>query len=213
MLRRYWRTADAVSCSRSTVTLIMLTITIDTNHAENALHDALFAWARAQKDANAIQVMRKRLDLGDVAMTALQQQQATLVIERKSWSDWSASIADGRYREQKTRFAQSAENSDQFIYLIEGAIVPMRDTATRGIPTKAVVAAMLKTQLRDQITVIRTADKQDTCDTLTYVARQLASNTLERATVTHDEAISQSHKRKRSKLDNDPLLVHRRCSR
>ena len=45
-------------------------------------------------------VGRQRLDIGDVC---LRTEGSTLLIERKTWDDWAASICDGRYKNQKSR--------------------------------------------------------------------------------------------------------------
>ena len=71
-------------------------VRVDTNAGETPLFTAL------QARLGAEQVVRERLDVGDVVLTA-PERGATLIVERKSWPDLAKSLTDGRYAEQKAR--------------------------------------------------------------------------------------------------------------
>ena len=71
-------------------------VRVDTNAGETPLFTAL------QARLGAEQVVRERLDVGDVVLTA-PDGGATLIVERKSWPDLAKSLTDGRYAEQKAR--------------------------------------------------------------------------------------------------------------
>jgi len=61
------------------------------------------------------------LPVGDFVVSETEDfTSAIYIIERKSISDLAASIVDGRFREQKSRLAESL-NSESVVYLIEGS--------------------------------------------------------------------------------------------
>ena len=76
-------------------------VRVDTNAGETPLFTAL------QARLGAEQVVRERLDVGDVVLTA-PERGATLIVERKSWPDLAKSLTDGRYAEQKARLLAAA---------------------------------------------------------------------------------------------------------
>ena len=77
----------------------METVRVDTNVGETPLFDAL------QARLGAEQVVRERLDVGDVVLSAGGD---TLLVERKTWVDLASSLTDGRYAEQKARLLAAA---------------------------------------------------------------------------------------------------------
>ena len=76
-------------------------VRVDTNAGETPLFTAL------QARLGAEQVVRERLDVGDVVLTA-PESGAMLIVERKSWPDLAKSLTDGRYAEQKARLLAAA---------------------------------------------------------------------------------------------------------
>jgi len=176
-----------------------LDVVVDTNAAETPLHDALLAQLGAHV------VRRERLDLGDVALVAGGQR---LLVERKTWNDWAASVVDGRYKEQKARFlgSEGAAEGCHLVYLIEGGLVGF-DGKTHGISNKALNAAVLKTQMRDGIAVLRTRDGAHSAASVGYLAEQLAAGGLDPASARRVAAGS-AKKRKRENLD-EPAALYR----
>ena len=77
-------------------------VRVDTNAGETPLFAALQARLGAEHH-----VVRERLDVGDVVLTA-PDGGATLIVERKSWPDLAKSLTDGRYAEQKARLLAAA---------------------------------------------------------------------------------------------------------
>ena len=73
-----------------------MAVRVDTNAGETALFAAL------QARLGAEQVVRERLDVGDVVLQT-DDGGAALVVERKTWADLASSLTDGRYAEQKAR--------------------------------------------------------------------------------------------------------------
>ena len=107
-------------------------IAVDTNAGEAGLYAALVQ--RFGTD----QVERRRLDVGDVVLSA---ESGTVVVERKTWLDWAKSMTDGRYASQKARLrsltmAPPADDDEEedgggggggnaaaaVLYLIEGTL-------------------------------------------------------------------------------------------
>ena len=80
----------------------METVRVDTNVGETPLFDAL------QARLGAEQVVRERLDVGDVVLSAGGD---TLLVERKTWVDLASSLTDGRYADQKARLLAAASAS------------------------------------------------------------------------------------------------------
>ena len=73
-----------------------MAVRVDTNAGESALFAAL------QARLGAEQVVRERLDVGDVVLKT-DDGGTALVVERKTWADLASSLTDGRYAEQKAR--------------------------------------------------------------------------------------------------------------
>lgn len=84
------------------------------------------------------------LDLGDLIF--FKNEEPILIIERKTISDFSASIIDGRYREQKERLKKS---NCEITYLVEGNVMYHKFKST-------LIGAMCNLLYRDNIKVIKT---------------------------------------------------------
>lgn len=106
---------------------------------------------------NTENVFFKNLDIGDICFQ--KSGENILIIERKTVSDLSASICDGRGREQKARLLGSGINKDRIMYLIEGNI--NNNTTVKG-GTSTLVGSLINTQFRDGIKVYKTANIKET---------------------------------------------------
>lgn len=152
-------------------------ISIDTNAAEDFLFERLKTHFRSEEEEGDVVVQRTRLDLGDVQIVG--KQERTLLVERKSWNDWCASICDGRYSEQKQRFLRSRQEKEVMVYVVEmEESVPNWHGKTRGMSNAAANAAVLKTQLRDGIPVVQSHGKAHTSSLVCYLADQVLKGTL-----------------------------------
>ena len=156
-------------------------ICVDTNAAENMLYARIEVAADGLPRCN---VVRERLDLGDVMLVATDendQPTRRILVERKKWSDWAASVQDGRYQEQKCRAlgASDHEVPTTFMYLIENAMTPEWDDKTRGMANKALMAADLNTQLRDGLPVFHTNGNADSAKVVVYLFKKLQEGKLE----------------------------------
>ena len=63
-------------------------------------------------------VVLENLDLGDIQFVDLISKEIIIIIERKTYADLSASIKDGRYKEQKERMIHSIKNNVRKIVLL-----------------------------------------------------------------------------------------------
>ena len=151
-------------------------VCVDTNSAETPLYDAIKK--RLSEGKKQIQILRSRLDLGDIKLEAANR---TILLERKSWADWRASIMDGRYKEQKVRALGSMSPDTTYVYLLEGGIVGYDGAIVgyHGVTNKAANAAVIKTQLRDGLVVLRSKDTEHSAHMIAYIYEQLSAGTLE----------------------------------
>lgn len=92
---------------------------------ELVLDDREHGWHNAWRDKLKFQV--QRLCVGD-AQIRDSENSILSVIERKTWNDLSASIKDGRYRDQSARLSQMDLLPQRVIYLIEGDYTPSNFT-------------------------------------------------------------------------------------
>ena len=148
-------------------------ITVDTNAGETPLFAALCA-----KFGSEI-VTRQRLDVGDVVLKAPDSER-TIVIERKTWLDFGASLRDGRYEDQKARLlADGEESTATVVYLVEGHLRGWRGTVgPANVPNARIEAAIVKTSLRDKISVLRAKDTKHSTAIIGYLHEQLKSGTI-----------------------------------
>lgn len=83
----------------------------------------------------------------------------TLVIERKTFTDLKASMADGRYHEQKSRYLQLPKGT--VFYILED-----NDPQFKSLDYSAYLGMYTHTIMRDGITVFVTRSMEETVDLL-----------------------------------------------
>ena len=175
-------------------------VVVDTNVAEKPLYDALCAALGPQC------VRRARLDIGDVGLyVSTKEGPREMLFERKTWSDWASSIQDGRYSEQKARFLESeppnAQTESQLVYLLESPCVMSFAGATRGMSNKAIGAAKLMTQFRDNLHFVQTRDTAGSAEVIVYLFQKLRDDALDAGSRKRTKMIGTSSA-KRRKSDN-----------
>jgi len=158
---------------------------VDTNPHEEEIFKLLCATHPHAK--------RERLDVGDIMIRSPDR---TIVIERKTWDDLRSSIADGRKSEQQMR-ALGGDNV-HFMYIIVSSKIPKwNHKPSRGIPNANAFCSLLKTQLRDKVTVHWAQDTEDIIEVVSYIYKQLRDNKLMMSThARHVDAYVQQRKRK-----------------
>ena len=100
----------------------------------------------------------KNLCIGDYCFRV--DSEDFLIIERKTISDYAASIRDGRNREQKKRLKSQ---SVKFIYLVEGNLTKDNSSFSYNkINKDTIVSSIINTIIRDDIQVFHTHDITET---------------------------------------------------
>lgn len=172
-------------------------IYIDTNAAEDFFVEPLL-------DIQ-LPVTRKRLDVGDIHLSF---DSTNVVLERKTWEDLAASICDSRWSEQKSRMLCSARDDStvtHYGYIIEGPIANWKPNNTKRLSQTALWAALIKTQIRDGMSVFHTVDKSASIDTVAYIFKQLKLSGF--VPKSCNVVPGMSFKRKRDNLDSP----HKMC--
>jgi len=90
----------------------------------------------------------------------------TFVIERKSFKDLKASLADKRYREQKSRYLQLPKR--HVFYILED-----NDPDFEELGKKQYLGMYVHTMIRDEIPVFLTRSKEETYEILITIADTL----------------------------------------
>ena len=174
-----------------------MSIVVDANAAETPLYDAVVA---SLSETSVCATLRERLHVGDVEIRSGDGPDASvLILERKTWDDWVASIRDGRYQEQKRRALHASDSNPErvrFAYLIECPSQPRWLSHARGQPNKPYLCAMLKTQLRDGVPVLHSSGTEDSAHIIVYLQAQLASGGLNVKAPTAMQPIANVYKRK-----------------
>lgn len=162
-------------------------ITVDSNSAENFFCDFLVN--------ENIKFERKRLDVGDIVLSS---KNTDFIIERKTWSDLSASICDGRWSEQQSRMnTLDSGQKTLFGYIIEGPLIDW--TQTSKMNPKCLWGAIIKAQVRDGFYVFHSNDKKATANLIIYLQKQLMIDGFD-ALQNSRVVTGVGHKRKRDNL-------------
>jgi len=123
-------------------------------------HDLL---ARLSRDAVPHRVAT--MDVGDLAVSAAAGGAAALVLERKTWADFAASIVDGRYAEQKARLKRLRDGGTVVGFLFEGRVPRGADAQRGGLSAsrrKGLLSAQLSVALRDGFPCLYSAGLDET---------------------------------------------------
>lgn len=102
-----------------------------------------------------IEIEESNLDIGDIQF--YNNDDLLIIVERKSLSDLSASITDGRYKEQKQRLLYAVNHKIRKIYFIEG-----EDMTNFHLNKSVFEGLMLSNVIRDKIMIYRTKNIEDT---------------------------------------------------
>jgi len=128
----------------------------------------------------------KQLNLGDVHI--FKDNKLVFIIERKTLSDFAASIKDGRYVEQKSRLDKIKKKAE-IIYIVEGELNLFSGNRINGILTKAIQSAMIKLQLKHKFSVIQTSNTLNTCEVIQKILDKFIDIQDETNTITENDAL------------------------
>lgn len=118
---------------------------------------------------NGFDIILENLDLGDIQFLDLTTKEIFIIIERKTFSDLSASIKDGRYKEQKERLKYSLKKSVRKIILIEGD-----DITKFTLPEKTFQSIIINTMIRDNMHIHITKSKEETIEFIENIICNIA---------------------------------------
>ena len=119
----------------------------------------------------------ERLNVGDYAI--MYNGHILAIIERKTWKDMAASIKDGRSRNVEKLKAAEQESKCTLFYLIEGSAFPNPTQKVQRVPYKNLIAHMDHLQIRDNIHIIQTKNKDATARRLFTLASNIGTLKIE----------------------------------
>jgi len=97
-----------------------------------------------------------------------------VIIERKTVADLSASICDGRYKEQSFRLLESNMTPHRIVYLIEGSL-----DSVQSMPKQTLLSATISLWFHKGFTVIRTDTIDETVNFINLLFEKAAKETSE----------------------------------
>lgn len=112
------------------------------------------------------------MDLGDMGIYDVSGNELVLV-ERKTLSDLSASIKDGRYAEQSYRLTHAEIHNHNIIYLIEGDMKRESEKYFSRIQPSVLYSAMISLQYHKGFSVVRTIDVKESVEYITRLVLKL----------------------------------------
>jgi len=120
-------------------------------------------------EENGYSLELENLDIGDIQFVDVQTKEIIIIIERKTLSDLSSSIKDGRYKEQKDRLIHSIQKNVRKIVLIEGT-----DISNFALPEKTLNSVIVNTMIRDNIHIHLTKNIEDTLQFIENIILQIS---------------------------------------
>lgn len=114
-------------------------------------------------------VFYENLEYGDAQL--VYKDEVVFLFERKTIADLTASIKDGRYKNQKTRMLQQYRHT-QYFYIVEGAL----GFGNAGQPLVSVESAFVNMMLRDHIGVFHTTSLRQTYELLCGIIRRFTAD-------------------------------------
>lgn len=110
----------------------------------------------------------KALDVGDMQILDIASNEILFLFERKTLSDLSSSITDGRYKEQKQRLLHAIPTRTKKIYVIEGD-----DMSDFHLDKSVFEGVMINTVIRDGIMIYRTKDLEETVKMMKHIQKNI----------------------------------------
>lgn len=115
----------------------------------------------------SVECVIKQLPLGDFI---IQHNSKAIMIERKTVDDLSASIIDGRYKEQVNRLTQMKQQGVSIVYIIEGA-----KSQLGGIPDDTLSSTILSLSFKYLFHVFKTKDVEDSVRVILKMEKNIES--------------------------------------
>lgn len=115
------------------------------------------------------EVVYENLEYGDAQL--VYKNDVVFLFERKTIADLTASIKDGRYKNQKTRMLQQYRHT-QYYYIVEGSVAFGNTTQ----PLVSVESALVNMMLRDHIGVFHTTTLRQTYELLCGIVKRFVAD-------------------------------------
>jgi ERCC4-type nuclease len=113
----------------------------------------------------------KNLEIGDYVFTI--NEKPFLIIERKTVTDYAASIVDARGREQKKRLIANKDNAN-IMYLVEGDLKKDNQSFKYNkVDRHTIISSIINTMYRDKLQVFHTANVMETIFFIESINRKL----------------------------------------
>lgn len=121
-----------------------------------------------------IRVSTSRMTTGDYAIVIkdekTKQQIPVVIIERKTWKDFSDSIKDGRISNNSNLEEFRAKFGCKIVFIVEGAPFPASNRKFRGIPFKNIQKKIDRMILVDGFHIVQTRDQKMTAQRIVELA-------------------------------------------
>lgn len=125
--------------------------------------------AAFQLHHETVNVESKNLEVADILIE--NDAGSKILIERKTLKDLSASIRDGRYREQAERLTKSCDGRERVFYLIEGSTGSYSKANSKyTLPMGTLVSAMFTLSTEFRFSLYRTNDVRESADWISCIA-------------------------------------------
>lgn len=95
-----------------------------------------------------------------------------IVIERKTLSDLSSSITDGRFREQKQRLLESVKDPCRILYIIEN------NNGRLGVSETVLHSAMINLIFKHKYKMLQTRDNNDTFNNVLLLYKKIQTGDI-----------------------------------
>ncbi len=123
-----------------------------------------------KQNPNDLVIIRKNLPVGDLIISW--HGSPLVVIERKTLTDLSGSIKDGRYKEQTFRLNQLPVKNHNIFFLIEGNLQTY-STNPRFLPRKTILSAMFTLNYTHGFSVHRTQTTSESAEWILNLTQKL----------------------------------------
>ena len=119
-------------------------------------------------DTRNIQYDVQNLTIGDFVIYSENKTQS-IIVERKTLDDLSASITDNRYKEQSLRLQEIKSENVKIMYIIEG----LSKANKKGVPYSTLLSAMQSMCIKHNFFVMRSKSTEETCDILNILCKKI----------------------------------------
>ena len=126
-------------------------------------------------EATEINVKKQRITTGDYALICTKTNQLLAVFERKSLTDFGASLKDGRYLNKQSLLDIRAITGCRIIYIIEGPAHPNSSMTFARVPFAAIESSIFHMMVRDNIIMMYTLNTQHTISKLVSFIKSMVT--------------------------------------